>query len=110
MCRENLRVTFKKRLAVADDLNEGLYERIEEESPITKSKRDKLINGKPLNKLLYKLINYFVHQYMELSPKLQLEILRRILVVEDKGHQKAEIAFDKVGYKADGLKEKFFMR
>ncbi|MCX8069891.1 MAG: hypothetical protein N2738_05245 [Thermodesulfovibrionales bacterium] len=106
--RENLRVTFKKRLAVADNLKEGLHERIEEESSITKSQKDKLINGKPLNNLPYRLINYFVPKCMELSPKLQVEILRRVLVIEDKGHQKAEIAFDKVIYKADGLKEKFF--
>jgi inosine-uridine nucleoside N-ribohydrolase len=97
--RDNIRATLKKRLPVQNLYSkEGLYERIEEEAVITTEQVAALFDGNPINALPYRLLQYIAPYYGKLNPMVKVINHRRTLFLEDSGHRKVEICFDKVSY------------
>ncbi len=101
----DLCVTLKKRLPAAKKYtDEGLYERIEEESVITLAQAKSLLLGEAINVLPYRLISYIAPGCGKLSQKLKVINDRKIVNLEDPNHRKAELCLDKVIYKINRKK------
>lgn len=102
--KDNLRVALKKRFPVdnAGDSEKGIYNRIEEEAVITNGQEKELLAGRPINVLPYRLIQYVAPRCETIKPILKVTNKRKVLVIEDSSHRKAEICFDIVRYTIDG--------
>jgi len=96
-------LTLKKRLPLAKAYSErGLYERIEEETVLTKPQKDALLKGDPLNVLPYRLLFYVAPRCGKLSQTLAVINKRKTILIRDNEGRPAEVCFDKVSYEIDG--------
>lgn len=97
--KDNTRVTIKKQFPrECEGMEPGLYIRIEEEVVITEAQKIELLNGKPINVWPYRLIQYIAPSCAKIKPVLQVENKRKILILEDSMHRKAELSFDSMTY------------
>lgn len=99
------RVTLKKRMpAPRGYAKRGVYERIEEEAPLSKGDEARLLSGQPVAVFPYRLLAYVAPGCGALGPALTVENRRTVWHVQDRTLKRAEICLDEVYYCLDGRK------